>query len=337
MLSVAIPKITALLVAASPPMFEAKAAVMGTQLHVRIVLEGEEQRPSAREAMTKVVDEFERLEQLFSEWKPNTPFGRLNAKPRTEIVLGPEAFALVQRSLRWSTMSHGAFDPTFASIWGLWRFDPEDADRIPTQSHAKKMASLIDYRQVLVNQKSKSVRLGRRKMKLGLGGIAKGYAVDQAKRLLRQQGFSDFFIKAGGELYVSGMRGQRPWIVGIQDPRNPSHYFATLALSNSACTTSGDYERFLIKDGVRYHHIIDPKTGYPARKSKSATIVAPRAEDADALSTAVFVMGHKKGMALIETLPKTEAVVVTSTGAVIVSSGLRGKLLFESISSSAGP
>ncbi|MBI4815358.1 MAG: FAD:protein FMN transferase [Deltaproteobacteria bacterium] len=325
-----------LFVAAVPTIVERHAAIMGTELVVRVVLQKDSDQRAAETAIDEVEVELRRLEALLSEWKPESVFGRLNAKPTEPVEMPAEAFSLLERSLEWSRRSEGAFDPTFASLWGLWRFDPDDAGRIPTPAEAKARASLIDYRAVTLDREKRTVRMKPR-MKLGLGGIAKGYAVDRVVELLRRRSFENFFVKLGGELYLSGRRGDRPWIAGIQDPRNRESYFATLALENSAFTTSGDYERFLIKDGVRYHHIIDPSTGYPARKSRAVTIVAPRAEDADALSTSVFVLGPEKGMALVKSIPGVEAVIVDSAGKVSVSPGLEGKLSLKPLSAYEGP
>ncbi|MCC7381048.1 MAG: FAD:protein FMN transferase [Deltaproteobacteria bacterium] len=314
-----------LVAAAPPPMFERSAPAMGTELVVRIALERRELEPKAAEAFAAALEEARRIEAALSEWRPESPLGRLNANPTAAVELPAEEFALLERSLGWSKATGGAFDPTFASLWGLWRFDPGDEARIPTASVARARAKLIDHRKVVLDPKRHTVRLGRG-MKIGLGGIAKGYAVDRIVALLRARGFANLFVKFGGELYLGGTRGDRPWTAGIQDPRDRSRYFASISLENSAFTTSGDYERFLIKDGVRYHHIIDPATGYPARRCRSVTIVAPRAEDADALSTSVFVLGAERGLALIRRLPGVEAVIVTGDGKVVVSDGLKDKI-----------
>ena len=319
-------------------LFDHHAPEMGTVLEIQIVLKSEEEREAAKSAALKVQKEFERLEDLLSEWKEESAFARLNKSTAGRgVVFAAEAFELLERTLSWSRRSAGAFDPTFASLWGLWRFDSGDETRIPSAKEALQRAKLIDYRQVLLDAKSKTVKLGKTGMKLGLGGIAKGYAVDRSVAILRASGFTNFFIKAGGELFLSGKKGTRPWLVGVQDPRDSSHYFSMLALENSAFTTSGDYERFLIKDGTRFHHIIDPKTGYPARKCRGVSIVAPQAEDADALSTAVFVLGPVEGLKLVEELSGVEAVIVTAQGKVVLSSGLKNKLTVEALSPYEGP
>jgi len=164
-------------------------------------------------------------------------------------------------------------------------------------------------------------------MRANLGGIGKGYGVDRAVEILRRSGLRDFMIQAGGDMYVSGKRGDRPWRVGIRDPRGPAdRIFAALDLTDATFSTSGDYERFFMKDGRRYHHILDLRVGEPARLCRSVTLVTDRAVLADALAKGVFILGPDHGMALIEKLPGVEGVIVSATNQVLVSSGLRGKL-----------
>jgi thiamine biosynthesis lipoprotein len=167
-------------------------------------------------------------------------------------------------------------------------------------------------------------------MRAHLGGIGKGYAVDKAAAIMRERGLRDFMIQSGGDLYVSGTHGHRPWRTGIRDPRGPAdRSFAALDLTDGAFSTSGDYERFFMKDGKRYHHLIDPDLGEPAHGCRSVTIVATRATLADGLATGVFLLGPDKGMALIEKLPGVEGVIVTEKNNVLVSSGLARKLVLN--------
>ncbi len=313
-----------LMLAAPPPMHEHVAEIMTTKLVLRIVLKHEDDRPKAEAAAKAVEAELRRIEALLSEWKPGSPFAKINEAPTRWHTLPEEAQAILQRALQWSERTEGAFDPTFASLWGLWRFHEDEASKIPTPAQAQDRAKLIDYRKVVLD--GATVRMRAPGMKLGLGGIAKGYAVDRGVRLLRKRGFANFFIKLGGELYLAGRRPDRPWVTGVQDPRDARRHFAMVALENSAFTTSGDYQRYIMVDGVRYHHIIDPQTGYPARKCRSVTIVAKQAEDADALSTAVFVLGATRGLKLVHSLPGIEAIIVDAEGEVHISKGLQGKV-----------
>jgi thiamine biosynthesis lipoprotein len=165
-------------------------------------------------------------------------------------------------------------------------------------------------------------------MKIHLGGIGKGYAVDRALAILKRAGLRDFMIQAGGDLYVGGQKDGRPWRLGINDPRGPQgQSFATVDLTDSTFSTSGDYARFFMKDGVRYHHILDLSTGQPARLCRSVTIVAESPVLADAVAKGVFILGPEKGMALVERIPKLEAVIVTAKNEVLVSSGLKDRFV----------
>jgi thiamine biosynthesis lipoprotein len=165
-------------------------------------------------------------------------------------------------------------------------------------------------------------------MRVNLGGIGKGYAVDRGVAIMRARGLNDFMIQAGGDLYVSGLRDGKPWRLGIRDPRGPAdRIFAAIDLSNGTFSTSGDYERFFIKDGRRYHHIIDLRTGEPARESRSVTLVTDRAVIADALAKGVFILGPEKGMALIKRTPHVEGVIVSASNQVLVSPGLEHRLV----------
>ena len=191
----------------------------------------------------------------------------------------------------------------------------------------RRRLPLIDYRAIQIDDAAGTVFLARKGMSTHLGGIGKGYAIDRGVAILRRRGFRDFMIQAGGDMYVAGLKDGRPWRLGIQDPRGPAnHSFAELDLSDGTFSTSGDYERFFMKDGRRYHHILDPAVGEPARGSRSVTIVANRGVIADGLSTGVFILGPEAGMALIERLPDVEGVIVSDRNEVLISSGLRGRL-----------
>ena len=202
---------------------------------------------------------------------------------------------------------------------------PYDAYLILTPAEA---GPLIDYTTVEVNDTAGTAFVRRKGAQVNLGGIGKGYAVDRAAAALRAAGLRDFMIQAGGDLYVAGHRDGRPWRLGIRDPRGPAGTsFAAIDLSDATFSTSGDYERFFMHDGRRYHHILDPDTGEPARLTRSVTMVTGRAVMADALAKGVFILGPEAGMALVERLPDIEAVIVGADNTVRVSSGLTGRLV----------
>jgi thiamine biosynthesis lipoprotein len=212
----------------------------------------------------------------------------------------------------------------------LWDFRaPEPA--VPPAAEIDRRARLVGYRRVELDEAAGTVRLPEPGMMIGLGGIAKGYALAEAAEVLRGRGLEDFLLVSGGQVYAAGRRSgvgeDRPWRVGVRDPRGgPEDFFALLELADASASTSGDYERYFVADGVRYHHILDPRTGRPARGLRSATVVSADAVLADALSTGIFVMGPEAGLALAARLPGVEAVLVDGDGGVLVTSGLEDRL-----------
>jgi thiamine biosynthesis lipoprotein len=243
------------------------------------------------------------------------------------VAIGSDVMDALRAARVVGDWTDGAFDVTFAALSDVWKFDHDQDNRIPPREDIERRLPRVDYRALVLDSTARTAYLPRAGMRAHLGGIGKGYAVDRAAGILRSRGISDFMIQFGGDLYVAGAHGERPWRLGIRDPRGPAdRIFAAIELTNSSFSTSGDYERFFMHDGRRYHHIIDPRTGEPARGSRSVTIVADTATLADALSTGVFVMGPDKGMALIERLPKVDGVIVGDDNRVLVSSGIRERL-----------
>jgi thiamine biosynthesis lipoprotein len=210
---------------------------------------------------------------------------------------------------------------------GLWKFDEGRVERIPSKEGVERARKLIDYRKIKVDQAKSTVFLDRPGMRMSLGGIAKGYAVDAAARVLRREGLTSFFAQAGGDLFVEGRKpdGAR-YKVGVRDPRgkDATDYFAMLEVENHAFSTAGDYERTFVSDGKRYHHIIDPRTGWPATASRSVTIWAKDAFTADAIDDAVFILGPEKGLKLVESIDDCGAVIVDAKNKVWISSRLKG-------------
>jgi thiamine biosynthesis lipoprotein len=199
---------------------------------------------------------------------------------------------------------------------------------LPTAEDVAARLKLVSWKDVVVDAKRKLVKLRRKDMAITLGGIAKGYAVDRAVAVLRKIGYTSFIIQVGGDLYVAGKKATKPWIVGVRDPRGPADaMFAVADIEDASFSTSGDYERGFVKDGKRYHHIIDPRTGYPADKSRSITVMAKDAFTADAWSKVLFILGADQTMAqIVEKMPDFEAVFVDDKNQIRVSSGLDKKL-----------
>jgi thiamine biosynthesis lipoprotein len=306
-------------------LFVRSAASMGTRVTVSLWTESETE---AVRAAALVFDEFRRIDALMTTWREDSDVSRINAAAGgPPVVVSREVVTVIQRAQEVARATGGAFDITVGAYRGLWKFDEDKDGTIPDPAAVAARLPLVSYRDIRVNVARSAVQLRRKGMSITLGGIAKGYAVDRAVRLLHEQGFTDFLLQAGGDLYVSGRRGDRPWRVGIRDPRgDASTPFAVVELEDRTFSTSGDYERSVIVDGVRYHHILDPATGRPAMRCRSVTVMTGDAFTADAWDTALFVLGVEKGMALVEKRPDLEAVFVDAQNQVHVSSGLRGKV-----------
>jgi thiamine biosynthesis lipoprotein len=266
-------------------------------------------------AFEAVFAEFDRLDALMSVWRDGSDVTRLNAAAGLHpIPVSAEVSELLVVARQVSEWTDGRFDITFGALAGLWKFDYQDKDgTVPARADVLARLPLINYRDVELDERANTAFLKRQGMRVNLGGIGKGYAVDRAVGILRARGFTDFMVQAGGDLYVAGRRGDRPWRLGIRDPRGPADQsFAALDLTDGTFSTSGDYERFFIKDGRRYHHILDLSVGEPARGCRSVTLVTEQAVIADALAKGVFILGPDAGMALIERLPKVEGVIVSA-------------------------
>ncbi len=313
---------------ASPPshLVERTTAAMGSDLRLTAWTSEE---AGAVAAFDEAFREVDRLEDLLSNWRQHSDVQRVNeAAGKHPVPVGTELRDVLSTARQVSEWTSGKFDVTFGVMSGLWKFDYQNQDgTIPDHNDVVRRRKLIDYRDLVVDERVGTVFLRREGMVVNLGGIAKGYAVDRARDILRRKGLHDFMIQFGGDLYAAGHEGDRPWRLGIQDPRGPANrIFATVDVSDSTFSTSGDYARSFIKDGRRYHHILDPATGEPAEGCRSVTIMTGSATVADGLSTGVFILGPEAGMALIEKLPDVQGVIVSAKNAVLISSGLKGRV-----------
>ncbi|MHC5024569.1 MAG: FAD:protein FMN transferase [Planctomycetota bacterium] len=292
----------------------------------------------ARDAADIVFEIFRDVDAQMSEWKPTSPLAAVNsAAGREPVEVPPELLALVRRGLEISARTAGAFDVTWGALWGLWDFKAAEP-RVPDAEAIRQRAALVDFRRVIVDETAGTIYLPEANMVIGLGGIAKGYALDRAAETLLERGVEDFLISAAGQVMLSGLKDGRPWRVGVRDPRGgPDEFFASIELTETSLSTSGDYERFFMIDGVRYHHILDPRTGWPARGLRSATVISSDATLADALSTALMVLGTERGLALVESLPDTEALLVDAESDVHLTSGLIGHVQMRHPPTPGGP
>ncbi|MCA9657305.1 MAG: FAD:protein FMN transferase [Myxococcales bacterium] len=305
----------------------AESELMGTRFSINLWLDPGRDAADGGAAVREAIAEVDRIEGLASEWIAESELSRFNAAAGGEpIALSPDLFAILQRSTVIAEATSGAFDPTFFAIGDLWSFKPGATP--PTQEAIDARLPLVDWRGIELDAAGRG-RLRDVGMKVGLGAIAKGYAVDRASALLRGRGFTNHIVEGGGDTFVSGSKGERAWMVGIQRPDGPGTIGA-LSLENRALVTSGGYQRYFEHDGKRYAHIIDPRTGWPLDEADSAisvSIVADDATDADAYCTAVAVMGPERGMAFVESQPALEAVIIERSGEISLSSGLRERFV----------
>lgn len=295
---------------------EAKEGIMGTLIRVEAWQEDEEKGQAAVQA---VLNEMHRINALMSTYKDDSEISQINTKAATKPVqIGDELFGLIQRSLRLSEQTQGAFDITYASAGNLYDYREEVR---PSQTELANVVPKIDYQYVKIDPQANTVSFDVEGVRIDLGGIAKGYAVERGVQILREHGIESGIVTAGGDSRILGQRRGRPWNVGIRDPRNRQEVVAMLPLADEAISTSGDYERFFDEDGVRYHHILNPSTGESASEVRSVTIVGPDAVMTDGLSTSVFVMGVTKGIDYINALADYEVVIVDKHGKMHASEG----------------
>ena len=290
---------------------------MGTQAKV----EFEHEDPIKGEALVKaVVAEMERVNQAMSPYIETSELSIMNREAKINpFKISDELFQLLKRSNEVSQLTNGAFDVTFSSLAFLYDYR---AGNKPTEEEIKRLKSAINYQKVILDETKKTVFYQDNRIKIDLGGIGKGHAVDKCIELLQRAGVNNGFVNAGGDSRIIGKKADRLWYIGIRHPRDDNKLIANLPLEDIALSTSGDYERFFEKDGVRYHHIIDPKTGDSARAIQSATILADDSTTADALSTSIFILGVEKGMALVNRLPNVSAIMVNSKGRMYLSQDL---------------
>lgn len=289
---------------------------MGTQAYVELWAEDARQ---GQALVSAVQNEFERINQLMSPYLASSELSLLNREAAINPVpISNELYQLLQQAEQLAVLSDGAFDISFASVG--FSYDYRQHIK-PSAAELTDQRPLINYRHILLLA-GNQVKFARPGVKIDLGGIAKGYAVEQAIGLLAKAGVKHALVTAGGDTRLLGDKRGRPWMVAIKHPRKADDIVAQLPLSNSAISTSGDYERFFIEDGVRYHHILDPKSGQSPAGLMSVTVLGPDATRTDALSTTLFVMGLERGMAFIEQQDEFEAIFISSEHQLYFSSGL---------------
>lgn len=293
-------------------------------------------RTEAEEAIDAGFAEIQKLETLLNYFSPDSEITALNRASGTKPVkVSNETLEIVQKAVAVSEMSGGAFDPSIAPLIRLWNFSKSKSEQaIPAPDEIRHALTLVDFTKISINEEKSEIFLEEQGMELDLGGIAKGYAADKAVHAIKAKGIESALVAIAGDIRGFGLNAsRRPWRVGIQNPRPEADsekpwedVFASLGLDNSAISTSGDYQRFFMHNGIRYHHILDSKTGYSSVSGLiSASVIAPEGYLADGLSTAVFVLGVDKGMKLLES-KGFDAVLVDADRKIHITNNLRGKL-----------
>lgn len=298
--------------------------IMGTYVTITAVKDGLTEK-QVTDAVNAGFSEITRVDELMSTYKPESELSRINAGAGIAPVKAePEVIDTIADAVRIAKMTDGAFDPTVGPVVRLWKIGGDDA-RLPEAAEIKKALRLVGYENIVVDRGAGTVFIKKKGMSLDLGAIAKGYAADLAVDAMKKKGVRGGIVAVAGDLKLFGRRPDgSPWKVGVEHPREKEGILAKLELTDVATSTSGDYERFFIKDGVRYHHIMDPKTGYPAKGMMSVTVVAKESWLADSMATGLFVTGPEKARRLAETHPEIETLMVDSGGRVFATGRFRG-------------
>lgn len=269
------------------------------------------------------IAEVKRIENLISDWIPTTQISQVNKNAGIKpIQVDKEVFSLVERAIKISQITSGAFDISYASMDKIWKFDGS-MKAMPTEEAIKKSVSKIGYKNIILDSKEQTIFLKNEGMKLGLGGIGQGYIADKVKELLISKGCISGIVNVSGDINTWGKQiDGKPWTVAIVNPMNKNKVFATFPLEDTAVETSGSYEKFVIFNGIRYSHIIDPRTGYPAQGVISVSVFAKQTEIADALATGIFVLGVEVGLDLVNQLKGIECIIVDDKGKIHSSKGI---------------
>jgi FAD:protein FMN transferase len=293
-------------------------AIMGTRVYVQLWADDPVKGDEAIEA---VMAEMRRIDDLMSHYKPESQLSQINQRANSEPVqVDKELFDLIKLSTYYSQITDGAFDITYASVGYLYDYRKHIH---PTEAQIQEALPAVNWRNMLLDEAHHTVRFEHPGMRIDLGGIGKGYAVDRGAAILKARGIEHAVVSAGGDSRLIGDHMGRPWVIAIQHPDNPQKVVTRIPVSDTAVSTSGDYERYFDENGVRYHHIIDPRTGHSASKVRSATILAPTATQTDGMSKTAFVLGAERALEIINRMPDFDAVFVNPDGKVLYSNGLR--------------
>ena len=313
--------ISALYSASAQAVFQRSFIKMGSAFDLTLVANNQVE---ADQLFKQAIAEIDRIERLISSWDQSSETSQVNQMAGKEAVkVAKELYDLVFRAKAIAQLTNGAFDPTYASVDKIWTFDGRDVEQPKAEIISASVAK-IGFDKIVFDSLESSLYLPLQGMKIGFGAIGKGYAADRVKSLLQKQGVVAGIINASGDMSTWGIKPNgEPWQVGLINPKNKDKVFAWFPVKNQAVVTSGDYEKFILINGKRYGHIINPKTGFPSQGVISCTVFAPKAELADALSTALFVMGVETGIDFINQLNQVEAIMIDDTGKVHISKNIK--------------
>jgi thiamine biosynthesis lipoprotein len=297
---------------------------MGNQFHIGAVSSNE---AIANSALKEAVLEIKRIEEKLSTYKEHSETNLINDNAGiTTVEVSEETIALIERSIKISVLTQGAFDITYGGLdKKFWNFDKEMKE-LPNIEDAKKAVSLINYRNIEINKSESTVFLKEKGMRIGFGGIGKGYAADMAKKVMISMGIDNGVVNASGDMTVWGLKPEgEKWSIGIVHPSYQNAFFSKMEITNHSVATSGNYEKYVMIGGKRYSHTIDPKTGMPIKGIKSITTICPFAEFADAIATPIMVMGIEKGLNLVNQINGLECIIFDDDDKIYVSNNINLK------------
>lgn len=307
-------------------------AIMGTAVDVEL---WSDDATHANEAIAAVIEEMRHIDDTMSPFKPDSELSRINREAAQHPVpISREMYDILSKSIEFSKLSDGAFDVTFSSVGYMYDYRKHIK---PTDEQIAKALPAISYRHLRLDPVKRTIRYDREGVRVDLGGIAKGWAVDRSIEILKARGITNAMVMAGGDSRLLGDRRGRPWSVGIRNPFKQGEVIAVLPLQDTAISTSGDYERYFDEGGVRYHHIIDPKTGKSANGVHSVTVLAADATTTEGLTKSIFVKGPVEGMRFIESMKGVDAIIIDAQGRMLYSNGLRSAVTPSSSDKSPAP
>lgn len=304
--------------------FKRACKLMGNRFELSVVAADEQW---ANERIDDGIAEIQRIERLLTTFADDSETNRVNASAGiAPVAISRETFELIARSIRISDLTQGAFDITYGSIdKRLWNFD-QQMTALPDRETAKQMVRLINYKNIILDDQNCTVFLKEKGMRIGFGGIGKGYAAERARQVMITQGVESGVVNASGDLTTWGFQPDgRPWTIAVADPNNKEQVFSYMNISNMAVATSGNYEKFVVIDGKKYSHTINPRTGLPVTGIKSVTIITTNAEIADAMATPVTIMGIHAGLDMINQMKNIEAIIIDDDNKLYTSKNIRIK------------